>query len=176
MGRLARAVLLGTAIVAGGCNPNGSASGPAPLRADAAPDWRALVGCYRVEHLRFVLDTVPVVTGWRGRESARQARSLPLGERTGKRFWLVTPRNTLEVVFEDGLWATRLELVVRGDSLTGNRHIYGDQPSTPPTVQPAAGVRERCPAGVANPGPPLSAAGRSHDSTSGLRARRLPRE
>jgi hypothetical protein len=54
------------------------------------------------------------------------------------------------VVFEDGLWATRLELVVRGDSLTGNRHIYGDQPSVPPTVEPAAGVREPCPADVAD--------------------------
>ena len=133
----------------GGCTPSGSASGPAPLRADVAPDWRTLVGCYRVEHLRFVLDTVPVTTGWRGRESARQARSLPLGEQTGKRFWLVTPRNALEVVFEDGLFATRLELVVQGDSLAGNRHVYGDVPSSPPSVHPARGVREPCPAGVA---------------------------
>lgn len=138
-------------IAMGGCGPNGSVPGPAPLRADAAPDWRALVGCWRVEHLRFVLDTVPVVTGWRGRESARQARSLPVGQQTGRRFWLATPRNTLEVVFEDGLWATRLEMVVRGDSLVGNRHIYGDVPSSPPTVEPAAGVREPCPADVGNP-------------------------
>lgn len=137
------------AIAMGGCSPNGSAPGPAPLRADAAPDWRALVGCYRVESRSFVLDTVPVTTGWRGRESARQARSLPAGQETGKRFWLVTPRNTLEVVFEDGLWATRLELVVRGDSLVGRRHIYGDVPSSPPSVRPAAGVREPCPADVA---------------------------
>jgi hypothetical protein len=136
----------------GGCSAGGSASGPAPLRADAAPDWRTLVGCYRVEHLRFVLDTVPVTTGWRGRESARQARSLPLTERTGKRFWLVTPRNALEVVFEDGLYATRLEMTVRGDSLVGNRHIYGDVPSSPATVRPAAGVREPCPADVAAAG------------------------
>lgn len=125
----------------GGCAAN--ASGP-------AQDWRSLVGCYRVEHLRFVLDTVPVTTGWRGRESARQARSLPLGEGTGRRFWLVTPRNNLEVVFEDGLWATRLEMVVRGDSLVGRRHTYGDVPSSPPSVNPATGVREPCPAGVAD--------------------------
>jgi hypothetical protein len=137
------------AIAMGGCNPGGAASGPAPLRAEAAPDWRSLVGCYRVEHLRFVLDTVPVTTGWRGRESARQARSLPVTERTGTRFWLVTPRNALEVVFEDGLWATRLELVARGDSLVGRRHVYGDVPSSPPSVHAAAGVREPCPAGVA---------------------------
>lgn len=136
------------AMVMGGCNAGGSASGPAPLRADAEPDWRSLAGCYRVEHLRFVLDTVPVTTGWRGRESARQARSLPVAERTGKRFWLLTPRNALEVVFEDGLWATRLELVVRGDSVAGRRHVYGDVPSSPPSVHPAAGVREPCPAGV----------------------------
>jgi hypothetical protein len=154
MGRLARAVLLGTAITAGGCNPNGSPSGPAPLRVDAAPEWRALVGCYQVEHLRFVLDTVPVTTGWRGRESARQARSLPIGQSTtGKRFWLVTPRNTLEVVFEDGLWATRLEMVVRGDSVVGRRHIYGDVPTSPPTVEPASGVREPCPADAAAAAP-----------------------
>ena len=76
-------------------------------------------------------------------------RSSPL---PGKRFWLVTPRDALEVVFEDGLFATRLELVVQGDSLVGNRHIYGDVPSSPPTVQPAAGVREPCPAGVAAAG------------------------
>jgi hypothetical protein len=137
------------AIMMGGCASGGSPSGPAPLRAGAAPDWRSLVGCWRVEHLAFVLDTVPVTTGWRGRESARQARSLPAGQATGKRFWLVTPHDTLEVVFEDGLWATRLEMVVRGDSLVGNRHIYGDVPSSPPTVEPAAGVREPCPAGVA---------------------------
>ncbi len=146
------AVLL-LAIAMAGCNPGGSASGPAPLRADAAPDWRSLVGCYRVEHLRFVLDTVPVTTGWRGRESARQARSLPIGQSTGKRFWLVTPRNALEVVFEDGLWATRLELVVRGDSLAGNRHVYGDVPSSPPSVHPASGVREPCPADAAAAAP-----------------------
>jgi hypothetical protein len=139
----------------GGCTPSGSAPDPAPLRASAptATDWRTLVGCYRVEHLRFVLDTVPVTTGWRGRESARQARSLPLTERTGNRFWLITPRNALEVVFEDGLFATRLEMVVRGDSLVGNRHVYGDVPSSPPTVRPAAGVREPCPAGVAAAAP-----------------------
>ena len=130
----------------GGCAAGGGASGPAPLRAEAAPDWRALAGCWRVEHLSFVLDTVPVVTGWRGRESARQARSLPVGERTGKRFWLVTPGNALEVVFEDGLWATRLELVVQGDSVSGRRHVYGDVPSSPPSVHPAAGVRQPCPA------------------------------
>ncbi len=149
MRRAVSVVLL--AMTMGGCNWGGSASGPAPLRADAGPDWRALVGCYQVEHLRFVLDTVPVTTGWRGRESARQARSLPLTERTGKRFWLVTPRNALEVVFEDGLYATRLEMTVRGDSLVGNRHIYGDVPSSPPTVRLAAGVREPCPADVGNP-------------------------
>jgi hypothetical protein len=137
------------AIVLGGCNPSGAASGPAPLRAEVAPDWRSLVGCYRMEHLRFVLDTVPVTTGWRGRESARQARSLPVGQATGKRFWLVTPQNALEVVFEDGLWATRLELVVQGDSVAGQRYTYGDAPATPPSVSPASGVREPCPAGVA---------------------------
>jgi hypothetical protein len=137
------------AVVLGGCNPSGFASGPAPLRAEAAADWRSLVGCYRVEHLRFVLDTVPVTTGWRGRESARHARSLPVGQATGKRFWLVTPQNALEVVFEDGLWATRLELVVRGDSVAGRRHTYGDVPTTLPSVNPASGVREPCPAGVA---------------------------
>lgn len=136
-------------IAMGGCKPNGPVSAPAPLRADAAPDWRALVGCYRVESRSFVLDTVPVVTGWRGRESAWQARSLPVGQETGRRFWLVTPRNTLEVVFEDGLWATRLEMEVRGDSLVGRRHTYGDQPSVPPSVDPARGVREPCPANVA---------------------------
>jgi hypothetical protein len=136
------------AMVMGGCSPGGSTSGPAPLRADAAPDWRALVGCWRVEHLRFVLDTVPVTTGWRGRESARQARSLPLGEARGRRFWLVTPTNALEVVFEDGIWATRLEMVVQGDSLAGRRFSYGDVPSSPPSEHPAAGVREPCPAGV----------------------------
>lgn len=144
-------VLLLAMVMMGGCSPGGSTSGPAPLRAAAAPDWRSLVGCWRVEHLRFVLDTVPVTTGWRGRESARQARSLPLEEATGRRFWLVTPANALEVVFEDGLWATRLEMVVRGDSLVGRRHVYGDVPSSPPSVRPATGVRERCPAGVANP-------------------------
>lgn len=149
MRRLACGFLLGLGMA--GCAAN--ASGPAPLRADATPDWRSLVGCYRVEHLRFVLDTVPVTTGWRGRESARQARSLPLGEATGRRFWLVTPRNALEVVFEDGLWATRLELVVRGDSLVGQRHVYGDQPSSPPTAFPASGVREPCPGGVAAAAP-----------------------
>ena len=148
MRRAVSVVLL--AMTMGGCSPGGSASGPAPLRADAAPEWRALVGCYRVEHLRFVLDTVPVATGWRGRESARQARSIPVAEPAGKRFWLVTPRNALEVVFEDGLYATRLEMVVRGDSLIGNRHIYGDVPSSPPTVRPAAGVREPCPAEAAS--------------------------
>jgi hypothetical protein len=152
MRRFASMVLLGTGMFATGCGPGGAVSGPAPQRAEAAPDWRALVGCYRVEHLRFVLDTVPVTTGWRGRESARQARSLPVGERTGKRFWLVTPRDTLEVVFEDGLWATRLELAVRGDSVVGNRHVYGDVPSSPPSVHPARGVREPCPAGVAAAG------------------------
>jgi hypothetical protein len=151
MRRAVSVVLLAMAI--GGCYPGGSSSGPVPLRAGAAPDWRALVGCWRVEHLAFVLDTVPVVTGWRGRESARQARSLPVGQQAGRRFWLVTPRNTLEVVFEDGLWATRLEMVVRGDSLVGNRHIYGDVPSSPPTVRPAAGVREPCPADVAATAP-----------------------
>jgi hypothetical protein len=128
-----------------GCGP-GAVRGPAPSAAPARPDWRALVGCYRVEQLRFVLDTVPVVTGWRGRESARQARSLPAGEGTGKRFWLVTPRNALEVVFEDGLWATRLELVVQGDSVAGRRHTYGDVPASPPAATPARGVREPCPA------------------------------
>ena len=148
MRRAVSVVLLVMTMAVGGCNPGGSASGPAPLRGDAVPDWRALVGCYRVEHLRFVLDTVPVTTGWRGRESARQARSLPVTERTGKRFWLVTPRNALEVVFEDGLYATRLEMAVRGDSLAGSRHVYGDVPSSPPTVHPAAGVREPCPPDV----------------------------
>jgi|GEM_PF-3336453 len=122
------------------------ASARPPLRGPAPLDVRALAGCYRVEHLRFVLDTVPVVTGWRGRESARQARSLPVREGTGRRFWLVTPRNTLEVVFEDELYATRLELVVRGDSLVGRWHVYGDQPHVPPSVHPASGVREPCPA------------------------------
>lgn len=146
MRRAVSVVLL--AIVMGGCAPGGSASGPAPLGADAAPDWRALVGCYRVEHLRFVLDTVPVTTGWRGRESARQARSLPVGERTGKRFWLVSPSNALEVIFEDGLFATRLELAVQGDSVSGRRHSYGDVPTSPPSVHPARGVREPCPAGT----------------------------
>lgn len=140
-------LLLATAMA--GCGAAGSASGPAPLRAEAAPDWRGLVGCYRVEHLSFVLDTMPVTTGWRGRESARQARSLPVGQATGRRFWLVTPSNALEVIFEDGLFATRLEMVVRGDSLVGRRHVYGDVPSSPPTVHPASGVREPCPAGVA---------------------------
>jgi hypothetical protein len=144
MRRAVSAVLL--AMVMGGCSPGGSAPGPVPLRAEAAPDWRALVGCWRVEHLRFVLDTVPVTTGWRGRESARQARSLPVEQATGRRFWLVSPRNTLEVVFEDGLWATRLEMAVRGDSLVGRRHVYGDVPSSPPTAHPAGGVREPCPA------------------------------
>ena len=146
--RRSAAVLL-LAIAMEGCNPAGSASGPAPQRAEAAPDWRALVGCYRVEHLRFVLDTVPVTTGWRGRESARQARSLPVGEARGKRFWLVTPRDSLEVIFEDGLWATRLALAVRGDSVAGSRYVYGDVPGSPPSVHPTAGVREPCPAGVA---------------------------
>ncbi|HYW11493.1 MAG TPA: hypothetical protein VE871_06030 [Longimicrobium sp.] len=141
-------VLLAMAMA--GCKPGGSPSGPAPLRADAAPDWRAFVGCYRVEHLRFVLDTIPVTTGWRGRESARQARSIPVGERTGKRFWLVAPSGALEVVFEDGLYATRLEMTVRGDSLAGNRHVYGDRPHVPPTVRRASGVREPCPADVAD--------------------------
>ncbi|HST58704.1 MAG TPA: hypothetical protein VLK84_08455 [Longimicrobium sp.] len=150
MRRAVSVVLL--SMMMGGCTAGGSAPGPAPLRTDAALDWRALVGCYRVEHLRFVLDTVPVTTGWRGRESARQARSIPAGERTGKRFWLVTPRNALEVVFEDGLYATRLEMTVRGDSLVGNRHVYGDVPSSPPTVRPASGVREPCPADVAAAG------------------------
>ncbi|HEX6909336.1 MAG TPA: hypothetical protein VF142_03025 [Longimicrobium sp.] len=133
----------------GGCYPGGSSSGPTPLRGDAAPDWRSLVGCWRVEHLAFVLDTVPVTTGWRGRESARRARSLPPGPAAGRRFWLVSPHNTLEVVFEDGLWATRLEMVVHGDSLVGRRHVYGDVPGSPPTVEPASGARQPCPAGVA---------------------------
>lgn len=148
--RRSTSALLACCLALSACAPSGSrsASGPAPLRASAAPEWRSLVGCWRVEHLRFVLDTVPVTTGWRGRESARQARSLPVGERTGERFWLVTPRNTLEVIFEDGLFATRLELVVQGDSVTGNRHVYGDVPSSPPSVHPAAGVREPCPAGA----------------------------
>lgn len=141
------------AMTMGGCSAGGSTSGPAPLGASAAADWRSLVGCYRVEHLRFVLDTVPVTTEWRGRESARQARSLPVTERTGKRFWLLNPRDALEVVFEDGLYATRLEMTVRGDSLVGSRHIYGDVPSSPPTVRPAAGVREPCPADAASPAP-----------------------
>jgi hypothetical protein len=145
------AVLLAS-IALGGCTSSAAPSGPAPLRADAAPDWRSLVGCYRVEHLRFVLDTVPVTTGWRGRESARQARSLPAAEARGKRFWLVTPRNTLEVIFEDGIFATRLEMEVRGDSLAGRRHVYGDVPSSPPSVHPASGVREPCPAGAATAG------------------------
>ena len=38
------------------------------------------------------------------------------------------------------LYATRLELAVRGDSLVGQRHVYGDQPHVPPSVHPAAGV------------------------------------
>jgi hypothetical protein len=136
------------AVTMGGC-PRGSVSGPTPLRAAAAPDWRTLVGCYSVDSRSFVLDTVPVVTNWPGRESARQARSLPLREGTGKRFWLISPNNTLEVVFEDGLWATRLEFVVQGDSLVGRRHTYGDQPHVPPSVEPATGVREPCPADAA---------------------------
>lgn len=151
MRRLTAAVLVSIAL--GGCTPSASPSGPAPLRADAAPDWRSLVGCYRVEHLEFVLDTVPVTTGWRGRESARQARSIPVREGTGKRFWLVTPRNTLEVIFEDGLFATRLEMEVHGDSLVGRRHVYGDVPSSPPSVHPARGVRAPCPAGAAAANP-----------------------
>lgn len=39
--------------------------------------------------------------------------------------------------------------VVRGDSLVGRRHTYGDVPSSPPSANPASGVREPCPAGVA---------------------------
>ena len=62
---------------------------------------------------------------------------------SGKKLSLELGGKSPFVVFEDGLWATRLEMVVHGDSLVGRRHVYGDVPGSPPTIRRSTTVGAR---------------------------------
>lgn len=152
MRRTAALVLLGCVMAVGGCDPYGyippAPPPPVPLRGPAALDWRALVGCYRMEGRYFAFDTVPAAPSpYHPRvQGGRRAGWLPHRQRVGDSFWWITPRNAVEFIEDDGLHGGIYEFVVRGDSLVGRVHTLTDILGVYPPVVRAAAVRAPCPA------------------------------
>jgi hypothetical protein len=122
------------------------AGGPRPLRGPVPLEWRALVGCYRLtqgpDTGSFALDSV--AEGVWG-EGARRARSFVPRQGDVREHWLVTDRNTVVYMVHEG-WGHSMEFVVRGDSLVGTHYTHTDVIGWEPR-EPAAAVREPCPAG-----------------------------
>lgn len=114
-----------------GC-ANTSAEVQRPFAAGAAPgqtisDWRDVVGCYQEGTWHFQLDSIPAESRFRiaaRYPDARQVRSSR--EWIPDRFWIVTDRNTVRLVIDDGLHGSVREFTLAGDTLVGNADVLTD--------------------------------------------------
>lgn len=146
-------VWLGLALAGGGCSTLDRIyippAPPAPrtMRGPEPVDWRALLGCWRmVDRWAFVLDSVPAqLRISRPREGARQV-TVPGGGGSSDVYWRVTPRNTVELVTDAGLWGTFYEFTVREGRLVGRSVSWTDVVGVYHPYVRAAAERSPCPA------------------------------
>ncbi len=132
MRRLASVFLLTTTLALGGCYHLEPVQPPPPraLRSPQPIDWRALVGCYRMEALKsfqafpFALDSVQATRpSGQIREGAMRARAPYSGE--PEVFWRVSSENTLHLSLQGtGIGGQFYELIPRGERLEGRYWIW----------------------------------------------------
>ena len=116
---------------------------PTAVRAQrSAPDWRRLVGCYRIGSAQIALDSLPAVSLMGPVADAHRAWSYPASPEY--LYWRSLANDSLMLVRGNGLWGSTYRFAVHGDSLQGWRTTDIDvTPSSPETV-PATAVRESC--------------------------------
>lgn len=126
-----------------GCAP---AAGARPGTPDATTDrWKGLVGCYQMNEVQFVLDSVPETRLYSGAPGVRRARFAPEPAIVGA-YWFINEKGALWVARHDGLWGTSYDFRVSGDSLVGVRWVGTDVPGRGDPPTPAVAVRtSSCP-------------------------------